>query len=92
MWRLLSSDGRYVSVLHRRTRDVIRKFVVYLRINFRLSNLTRSPTTQHEVFLLLLVLQSVVKLNLFQSCPPLLSVLLLTCSVPQAHVLQIFLI
>jgi hypothetical protein len=47
---LLSSDGRYVSVLHCRKRDVIGKFVVYLRINFHLSNLTRSPTMQHEVF------------------------------------------
>ena len=93
MWHLLSlSDGRYVSVLNCITRDVIHTSAVYLRITFRLSNLTHSTTRNIKfLFFLLLAVQSVVKLSPFQSSHSLLSVLLLTSPVPQAHVLQIFL-
>jgi len=45
--RCLTAD---MSVLNCRTHDVIHKSVLYLRINFHLSNLTRSPTMQYEVF------------------------------------------
>ena len=41
--------------------------------------------------LLLLALQSLLNLSLYHNCPPLLSNLLLTFPVPQAHLLQIFL-
>jgi len=43
------------------------------------------------LILILLSLQPVVNLNLFQNCPPLLSVLLFMSPVSHAHLLQIFL-
>ena len=72
------------SLFLRNVSNIFFFFLLLLLVLFLLLLLLR-------LFRLLIALPSLVNLDLFQNCPPLFSVLLLTSPVRHAHILQIFL-
>ena len=68
-----------------------RQYLERLKRRYKFKKIRKGQSHRHYILLLLLALQSLTDVSIFQNCPPLFSVQRLMSPVPHAHVLHIFL-